>query len=228
MNVKIKILLLILSSSLVTLLIAFLVISSTNNKSQKLGSLNNKAEECKIVECPKSENKAVAFNNSKKTGDTPEANEYFVSQKYHDFSVNIIDGNVTLTYYGNLQNIIENFGYVTNVNDFVFKTDETGYNYLEVSGTSQKVIDAKILLFGQSTGGEVLVMIMEDGTLEYAKMKNLVSSGITEGTISGLTNIVKLEIASAHETNGIGGWMTGIAINGDGYFYDLHYYIPQS
>lgn len=92
---------------------------------------------------------------------------------------------------------------------------------VKIKGLTKKVVYAKILAEGQALGNEVAVFLMEDGTCEYAKLSSLLVNVTAQGKINGLKDIVRLEDADVSFHAG-GGGVAGIAIDKDGYFYDVH------
>lgn len=63
----------------------------------------------------------------------------------------------------------------------------------EIQGLSGKVVDIKLGRFGDSTRDSALIFLLEDGTVEYTEFNNLVGNCTSEGKISDLKNIVKIQ-----------------------------------
>lgn len=70
---------------------------------------------------------------------------------------------------------------------------------------------------------EVFFFLMDDGTVEYIKTVDLLnnSSYKSQGKITGLSNVEKFDILSVNMVDG-GGYETTVAIDKDGYYYDLN------
>jgi hypothetical protein len=91
---------------------------------------------------------------------------------------------------------------------------------LEITGFSKKVVDVFIGEYGNGYSYPVILFLMADGTVEYLNSKYAFENNVfvSEGKISGVENIVRIEQAGAYNGGGIS---TVIAIDKDGYYYDV-------
>ena len=113
------------------------------------------------------------------------------------------------------------------------KTDSDCQNY--TFNFDQPVIDFTTGVFGQATGYEIALFLLSDGTIEYMPIHQAIENNDVRsyGKLGDLSNIVRLESASAHgeagcETNDtegcVGGYTTVIAIDANGKIYNLNDY----
>lgn len=95
-----------------------------------------------------------------------------------------------------------------------------------IKGFSGKVDEIFVAEMGQDITGTVILFLMEDGTVEYIGLRDLMQTNnlASRGKIKGLKNIIKVENVDAmqnvDETGGPG-WVTTIAIDDTGAFYDI-------
>ncbi|MBR3368507.1 hypothetical protein IKG45_01805 [Candidatus Saccharibacteria bacterium] len=110
--------------------------------------------------------------------------------------------------------------------------DENGEKYATIDNFSGKVISPFFAVFGQAAGSEVILFLMEDGTVEYMPMTafkdNLIKS---YGKVDGLSNIIGFHQASlspyvGDDENGnpiyAGGGAETLAEDINGNFYSLY------
>ena len=92
----------------------------------------------------------------------------------------------------------------------------------EITGFSAKPVSVYGGEFGQDIVGLTMLFLMDDGTVEYIQVADMLTdeSYVSQGTIEGLTNAKQFAILSVGDTEG-GGYITTIAIDKDGYYYDL-------
>ena len=95
----------------------------------------------------------------------------------------------------------------------------------KITGFTKQVVDVHIGGIGQDFTGEVLIFQMEDGTIEYSTIKNMMQNVSTQGKIEGLNNIVKLQDVNVYI--GDGGNASIIAIDKDNNCYDLDEFIEN-
>lgn len=93
---------------------------------------------------------------------------------------------------------------------------------IEITGFSKKVVDVFVGMYGNGIDYPIILFLMEDGTVEYLNSKDAFENNkfVSAGKISGVENIVRIEQAGAYE-EGSGGYRTVIAIDKDGYYYDV-------
>ncbi len=95
-----------------------------------------------------------------------------------------------------------------------------------IKGFSGKVDEIFVAEMGQDITGTVILFLMEDGTVEYIGLRDLMQTSnlSSRGKVEGLKNIIKLENVDAmqnvDETGGPG-WKTTVAIDDTGAFYDI-------
>lgn len=90
--------------------------------------------------------------------------------------------------------------------------------------TSQKVVDMFTAMFGQSSGYEAVLLLMEDGSVEYIPMAKALRDGEIKsyGKLEGLSNIAKFYLGSGYAPNVVGGGIDTFAQDVDGKIYSLH------
>lgn len=86
----------------------------------------------------------------------------------------------------------------------------------EITGFDKKVIDVEMGCYGQTLPFVYIVFLMEDGTLEYATIENLVKNSAVEGRVENVNNIQKLQRCST--------WGTAVmALDSNNNLYDIGY-----
>jgi len=96
----------------------------------------------------------------------------------------------------------------------------------KITGFGKQVVDVHIGGIGQDFTSEVIIFQMEDGTIEYSTIKNMMKNVTTQGKIESLNNIVKLQDVDVHWEEG-GGQVTIVAIDKDNNCYDLDEFIEN-
>ena len=93
----------------------------------------------------------------------------------------------------------------------------------EITGFSAKPKSFEYAVFGQDINPPVILFLLEDGTLEYVKSLEMLQNATygSKGKIGELTNIVDFAYVSVHENAG-GGFKSTVAIDKEGFYYDLH------
>lgn len=91
----------------------------------------------------------------------------------------------------------------------------------KVEGFDKEVVDVLVPRTGNGIYYPLVLFLMEDGTVEYMKSGECISSGNlkTAGKVEGLSNIVRLVEISRYGNNG--GGYSAAAITADGDFYDI-------
>lgn len=91
-----------------------------------------------------------------------------------------------------------------------------------MKGFSKKIDEIEIGTLGQDYTSSIILFLMEDGTVEYIGLMDLLKTDNlkSRGKIASLENIVRLESIDAYVENE-SGWLTTIAIDNNGNFYDL-------
>ncbi len=93
----------------------------------------------------------------------------------------------------------------------------------EITGFTAKPKSFQYAVFGQNINPPVILFLMEDGTLEYVKSLEMLQSATygSKGKIGELANIVDFDYVSVHENAG-GSFISTVAIDKEGFYYDLH------
>ena len=90
----------------------------------------------------------------------------------------------------------------------------------------KKIVDIFFGGMGQSSTGDTLFILLEDGTVEYIPIvhmfNNVQGAVVSYGKINGINDVVKFSLSST--PNGV----TTLAIKNDGTFYDLWYALKDS
>ena len=97
---------------------------------------------------------------------------------------------------------------------------------IEVTGFSKKVADVEIGCMGQDVTLATFIFLMEDGTVEYSDVKNMLTNVRTQGKIDGLKDIVRVQNVDVWAPED-GGHVSMIAIDTDNVCYDISDYIKQ-
>ena len=100
------------------------------------------------------------------------------------------------------------------------------HKLIEVTGFSKKVVDVEIGCMGQDTTLAVFIFLMEDGTVEYSDVKNMLMNASTQGKIDGLKDIVRIQNVDVWAPDD-GGHLSILAINKDNVAYDISNYIDN-
>ena len=96
----------------------------------------------------------------------------------------------------------------------------------KITGFTKDVVDVHMGGIGQDFTSEIIIFQMEDGTIEYSTIKNMMKNVSTQGEIEVLKDIVKLQDAISYVEEG-GGGVTIIAIDKDNNCYDLREFIEN-
>ena len=93
----------------------------------------------------------------------------------------------------------------------------------EITGLSSEPSEIYYGLFGQDITDEVVLFLMEDGTVEYIKVADMLKTQTyrSEGQIEELSDVKKFDYLAVSDVEG-GGYETTIAIDKNGYYYDLN------
>ncbi len=93
----------------------------------------------------------------------------------------------------------------------------------EITGFTAKPKSFEYAVFGQDINPPVILFLLEDGTLEYVKSLEMLQNANygSKGKIGELTNIVDFDYVSVHENAG-GSFISTVAIDKEGFYYDLH------
>ena len=90
----------------------------------------------------------------------------------------------------------------------------------------KKIVDVFFGGMGQSTSGDTLFILFEDGTVEYIPIVHMFNHAqaapISYGKINGVSDVIKFTLSSTS------GGVTTLAIRSDGTFYDLWYALKDT
>ncbi len=90
----------------------------------------------------------------------------------------------------------------------------------------KKIIDVFFGGMGQSSSGDTLFILLEDGTVEYIPIVHMFNhvqdSPVSYGKIDGVSDVTKFTLSSTS------GGVTTLAIKSDGTFYDLWYALKDT
>ena len=186
-------------------------------------------------------------NNSDNQTNTESSNEKIVEKVVEKYSMFNFDASNCINrasegkaiYSKLLSENYEYYGIVCNVSNNVvnLRVDMNKFNRIFLGTPNDGTVDDKeykidnfdgeiadIYLgnFGQAAGYEILFFLMKDGTVEYMPLRKIAQTGEFKsyGKIKNVTNIVSIQTASSGVPNG-GGWVTTVAFNNEGKFYDL-------
>ena len=152
----------------------------------------------------------------------PEISTRYITNNdsYNLISISIRDGRV---YFSSGFSKEEWVGYGIAENQNVVKISK---NYeSEITGFNKKVIDAKVSCNGQSIDRVYVVFLMEDGTLEYSTIQNLVKNSSVEGKVNNVSNIQRIYNCSVGWGADEGGMSSVEALDKDNNLYDVGYVI---
>ena len=90
----------------------------------------------------------------------------------------------------------------------------------------KKIVDVFFGGMGQSSSGDTVFILLEDGTVEYIPIVHMFNNAqdgpISYGTINGVSDVAKFTLSST------AGGVTTLAIKNDGSFYDLWYALKDT
>lgn len=93
----------------------------------------------------------------------------------------------------------------------------------EIIGFKGEPVMCFMAIAGQDINPPTLCFLMDDGTVEYVNSKKMLTSENYKvtGTLGDLKNIVAFEYVSVADPEGYGGYVSSVAIDEDGYSYDI-------
>ena len=116
----------------------------------------------------------------------------------------------------------------TRVVEFYSLTWQSTRNDLSSSNINfeKKIVDVFFGGMGQSSSGDTLFILLEDGTVEYIPIVHMFNHAqgapVSYGKINGVSNVAKFTLSST------AGGVTTLAIKNDGTFYDLWYALKDT
>ena len=129
--------------------------------------------------------------------------------------------------YGIKTEINNGKGYITtDVNDELYKnvfTNATPLDKKEITGFKSDIISAYQASIGNGINAPIILFIMENGTVEYIKTTDVIQNKkyVSGGVLEGINDIVKFASVDVKEVEG-GGYISVVAIDKDGYSYDIN------
>lgn len=139
---------------------------------------------------------------------------------YSLFNISIRDGEAYFLSNDELNEFVIS-GIVTNENELKIQKGKEE----KITGFNKKVVDVDFG-GGQQATGCVIAFLMEDGTVEYSTIKNMVTKVTTQGKVEGLKNILKVNYVNAWD--GYSGSTTVIALDNENNLYDIVYMLKKS
>ena len=112
-----------------------------------------------------------------------------------------------------LKSILESEN-IKNVNDIENK---------EITGFLSEPVEVYFGQFGQDITGEKILFLMKDGSVEYINVVDMLKTQNykSAGKIKNLSDVKQFDVLTVFDTEG-GGYTTTIAIDKNGYYYDLN------
>ena len=116
----------------------------------------------------------------------------------------------------------------TRVVEFYSLTWQSTRNDMSSSNINfeKKIVDVFFGEMGQSSSGDTLFILLEDGTVEYIPIVHMFNHAqgepVSYGKINGVSNVAKFTLSST--PSGV----TTLAIKNDGSFYDLWYSLKDT
>ena len=217
----------------IAVLLILIVLFFYNAKIEK-NNLHDKINELEI----KLEEKGIQNSNSVNDSDNKlkipsvyvadtknlvEWGNYDLNVNDEDYSISIRNNKIMFTCSKDkeeLKNIAEFF----EISEKDIKVEP--HKSIEVTGFSKKVVDVEIGCMGQGAWADIFIFIMEDGSVEYSNVKNMLTNVSSKGKINGLENIVRVQNVDGWDPEG-GGALSILAIDKDNVCYDIADYIEN-
>ena len=184
-----------------------------NAKEEQENTEKDNSEAQTTADSSQENNNVIAFDSSKCLNN--EANyDYLLNAEFNHWGIEAIDtSNTKMRLRFHWDSVKEEF--------FELNSTNTGYDNVDINLT-KRVSDVEIALIENGAGSEVIIFLMEDGTVEYIPLrKAFLTNNINFfGILPGVDNIVKIYTAVA-TTKSVGSHDTILAQKSDGTFYDL-------
>lgn len=97
-------------------------------------------------------------------------------------------------------------------------------NKVEITGFSAIPESVYIGNFGQDVSDQVAFFVMDDGTVEFLDLREALKNSPnykSSGKLKDVSDIKKFDVLNVSDTEG-GGYVTTVAIDQDGFYYDLN------
>lgn len=113
--------------------------------------------------------------------------------------------------------------------DFILFFPEAGtpVKDKELEGFNSNVVDVYYAFIGNGDMVPLILFLMEDESVEYIPSDKMINNEKYEsfGKIESLSNVIKFQNVTVNEIdedgNGLGGYISAVAIDDEGYAYDL-------
>ena len=116
--------------------------------------------------------------------------KYRVLSRERYFTIELTQkGKIYITMSKEQEDLLEEYGLITSKSQVGLKLGEKN----ELTGTTGKVVDFKFGRFGDSTKDSALLILLEDGSVEYTEFNNLIGNCTSEGKLKDLKEIVKIQ-----------------------------------
>lgn len=183
----------------------------TNNTSVK----SNELVESKNLETTQLVIPSLFTSNAKKINTSVNDVEYSlnISDDSKSFLINIKNGVPTIATHLTANQFEEQFG-LSNI--------KINGSQQKINGFTKKVVDACTISDEHQFMGTTFIFLMEDGTVEYSSLQNMLNNISTQGTIKELKDIIRLQKVELSNS----GWedSSAIAIDKDNNYYDVSEY----
>lgn len=192
--------------------------NNVQDNSTQMGDIKNEIDEekNKQEENIKSYKTLSIDTATKKIVDDDVESYYIEAGEIFGISLSVSEGKAYVSS-STATNWVE-YGIVSNEKDVKLPTGRS----VEITGFDKKIIDAKISCYGQSIGGVFAVFLMDDGTLEYSSIQNIVKNLTTEGKVENISSIQRLYACDTMWKDG-GGQSSIIALDIENNMYDIGY-----
>ena len=171
----------------------------------------------KVDETTQSVIPSLFTSNAKKTNTSINDIEYSLSitDDSKSFRIKVTDGVPTIMTVLKTEQLKE---CGTDINEIKINENEQ-----KINGFTKKVVDACTITDEHQLIGTTFVFLMEDGTIEYSNLQNMIENISTQGAIKELKNIIRLQKVELANP----GWedSSAIAIDKDNNYYDISEYI---
>lgn len=197
--------------------------SSVNKYVTENGNKNsekeNISEDCKSnINVPEEKNDSVLVFDSSKSLNSTEKNYTLSCQGNAGIWVTVDSTQKQLTF---------SFAPAKVVQYYQLNWSSTSYNLKsDIIKFDKKIMDVFFGSMGQTSSGDTLFILLEDGTVEYIPIVHMFNNSqaapISYGKINGVTGVTKFVLSSTS------GSVTTLAVKSDGSFYDMWYSLKNT
>ena len=185
--------------------------NAVNNTSiQTGGEVNNENNETDEFVVP-----SLFTSNAKKTSNETDNYSLRIFCADNSFTIKVVDAVPTI--WTNLdKTVLSDYG--IDVSKMKLSNTEQ-----KISGFTKKVVDVLTINDEHQFASTCFLFLMEDGTVEYSDLQNMVDNVSSQGKIEGLNNIIRLQ--KVELTNPGYDDTSAIAIDKQNNYYDISKYI---